>query len=51
MAKAGFIFLIMAVAVPFTISRTTRYDKWHFELACIMYALSILGIAMIAIDE
>ena len=50
MAKAGFIFLIMAVVVPCIMARTTKYDSYHFIIACAMYAFSILGIAMIAID-
>lgn len=51
MAKAGFLFLIMAVVVPAVISRSTNADRWHFQVALIMYALSMIGIAMIALDE
>lgn len=50
MSKAGFIFLIMAVGIPLVMSRSGRYDRWHFEIAVAMYFFSILGIAMIALD-
>ena len=50
MARAGFIFLTMAIVVPAIVSRTTKYDRWHFQLACVMYVLSIFGIAMLWAD-
>lgn len=50
MSKAGFIFLVMAVGIPLVMSRSGKYDKYHFEIALMMYAFSILGIAMIALD-
>ena len=46
MAKAGFLFLIMAVVIPLVMARTNRYDRWHFPIACTMYVLAIFGIAM-----
>lgn len=51
MARAGFIMLVMVFIIPCVMSRSTRYDKYHFYIALAMYSLSMLGIALIAIDD
>ena len=51
MVKAGFIMLVMVFIIPCVMSRSTRYDKYHFYIVLAMYSLSILGIALIATGD
>lgn len=48
MAKLGFIFLVLAIVIPCILSRTTKYDIWHFQISLAMYFFAMMGVAMLA---
>lgn len=49
MARLGFALLLSAVAIPFLLTKICNVDKWHFEIALLMYIFSILGAATLAL--
>lgn len=49
MAKIGFIFLVLAIVIPCILSRTAKYDDWHFQISLIMYFFAMMGVAMLAL--